>query len=204
MILQALSLFLAVDVHAYGNYAELAAREREGTDYRIELVDRSSPTTVLAIHGGRIEPGTTELATRIAELRSWNLYSFLGLLPGQSGRLHITSHLFDEPRAVTLAERSEECVSVHGFAQVPGRPVACIGGLNERVRDAVAARLRAPELGITVEVPCRRYEGRDPMNIVNRCRAQGVQLELNVPLRERVLADPEFAGRLAQEIANAL
>ena len=42
----------------YRDYADLAAHEKEGADYRITVLRRPSPIAVIAPHGGGIEPQT--------------------------------------------------------------------------------------------------------------------------------------------------
>ena len=51
------------DVDKYNNFSTLDSRESE---YRIEVVDRGSEVTIIAPHGGRIEPHTAEIAALIA------------------------------------------------------------------------------------------------------------------------------------------
>lgn len=219
---------------AFANYSELSARYREGVDYRVRAINRSSPVVVLAIHGGKIEVGTTELAEQIAG-SDLSFYTFeglrpeapndVGLRPRRNGVLHLTSHHFDEPRAVNLVTQrstspeapgghlgpSEYCVSVHGFFEDADKQIACVGGGNAELRDRIAQEIRqtfpdSAESGadrIRVEVPCRRFGGTDPMNIANRCRQKGVQIELSHTLRRRVLGNHQFSERLADAIRNA-
>jgi phage replication-related protein YjqB (UPF0714/DUF867 family) len=44
----------------YKNFADLAAHEKENTDFRIRLVTRRDAAAIIAPHGGGIEPGTAE------------------------------------------------------------------------------------------------------------------------------------------------
>jgi phage replication-related protein YjqB (UPF0714/DUF867 family) len=68
----------------------------------------------IAPHGGRIEPGTSEIAALIAG-ESYNLHRFEGRKPpGQNAVLHITSHHFDEPRALNLARKCRIVLGIHG------------------------------------------------------------------------------------------
>lgn len=204
---------------AYRNFAELSAHQREGVDYQIQLVNRHSPITVLAIHGGGIEVGTTELAERIAG-SEWSYYSFLGikserpndlgLRPRRNGVLHLTSHHFDEPQALDLVQspgQSDYCLSIHGFFEDAGRSIACVGGGNSELRDNVAQEIRSEfssgAFRVAVEVPCRRFGGTDPNNIANRCHQRGMQLELSHSLRRQTLENPEIAERLAGAIRRA-
>ena len=90
----------------YANFKELKANEREGVDYEICKRFISSAVAIIAPHGGKIEPGTSELAEGIAGA-DYTYYSFKGLKneKGANRELHITSSNFDEPIAVGLVEQ---------------------------------------------------------------------------------------------------
>jgi phage replication-related protein YjqB (UPF0714/DUF867 family) len=201
------TLIFAVALNAsadtYRDYADLAAHEREGADYRVTVRDEGAGRTVLAIHGGWIERGTSELARAVAGGASWNLYLF----EADRMALHLTSTHFDEPRAVALAGRSERVLSLHGFYQGEDKSsIVCVGGGDLPGALALARGLetKAAELAIQVEFPCTRFGGSDPLNIVNRGRSGGgVQLELSRPLRERLRGDAEFLRRLAEVLGGA-
>src|SRR5207253_1388114 len=79
----------AMVAHKYRSFAELQAAERELIDYRIVAVDRGSPVSIIAPHGGRIEPPTSAIATQLAA-NTFNLYAFEGL---RSGREHHELHI---------------------------------------------------------------------------------------------------------------
>lgn len=191
----------AMGADLYRHYSDLAAQEREGADYQITVGDYGSSRAVLAVHGGWIERGTSELARAIARSQEWNLYLF----EADRMALHLTSNHFDEPRALALVGRSENVLSLHGFYQGEDHAsIVCVGGGNAARASgmAQALRSRAAALAITVEFPCARFGGSDPLNIVNRGRGGGgVQLELSRPLRERVRGDMEFAARLARVLS---
>ena len=50
----------------YSTYAKLRENEREGIDFTICIADRPASVAVIAPHGGKIEVGTSEIATAIA------------------------------------------------------------------------------------------------------------------------------------------
>ncbi|MGA9599177.1 MAG: poly-gamma-glutamate hydrolase family protein [Methylocystis sp.] len=50
----------------YNSFAELAAAETEGVHYQIRVIERASKIVVVAPHGGKIEPGSSETAALIA------------------------------------------------------------------------------------------------------------------------------------------
>lgn len=57
-----------------------------------------------AIHGGGIEPGTTELARRVSNVGKYNFYSFEGLRKHNNDQLHVTSTNYDEPKLINMLE----------------------------------------------------------------------------------------------------
>ncbi|KAF0127666.1 MAG: hypothetical protein FD189_1450 [Elusimicrobia bacterium] len=162
---------------AYGGFAELAAAHAEGRDYSVEAYDRGSRVSVLVPHGGDLERGAARVARQLAGA-DWNLYIFNAWLGRDSGRLHVTSARFDDPRAVALAEKADLAVSVHG--QADRGEWVCVGGANEAAGRLVAEALE--KAGFRTEVPCRRLPGRSEKNIVNRAAAGGVQLEISLSL----------------------
>ena len=81
----------------YSNFEELKENTIEGKDWRIKTKIVKIITFLSRIHGGGIEPGTTELARRVANIGEYDFYTFEGLMPKHNERLHITSTVFDEP-----------------------------------------------------------------------------------------------------------
>jgi phage replication-related protein YjqB (UPF0714/DUF867 family) len=164
----------------YASFAELAAAERAGLDYRVRIGGPvCSDVIIIAPHGGLIEVGTSEIAALIAG-EDYRLFSFEGLKPRGSNRdLHITSHRFDHPACVALTARAAVVLSVHGCL---GATRIHIGGLDTQLADELAQSLRAA--GFPIESASERYPGRHPLNICNRgLRAKGAQLEITYDLR---------------------
>lgn len=166
---------LGPDSHA--DFTALVSPLKEGRDYSVEVYDRGSEIIVLAPHGGDLERGTSRLARRVAGA-DWNLYIFNAWLGRGSGRLHLTSANFDDPRALDLTGRSRLAVSLHGQA-AKGRWI-CVGGANAEAGRLVSESLA--KAGFRTEFPCRRLPGRSPRNITNRAAAGGVQLEVTLSL----------------------
>ncbi|MGA9174254.1 MAG: poly-gamma-glutamate hydrolase family protein [Thermoactinomyces sp.] len=120
--------FAASDV--YDNYAELSSHYHQGTDYTIETQSKTDDVIVLAIHGGRIEKGTDQLAKAIAQ-DDHSYYIFNALIYEDSnndGRndLHLTSTHFDEPTALKMTTQKHKVVSIHGAAG--DDPIVYMGG----------------------------------------------------------------------------
>ncbi|MBC7693573.1 MAG: poly-gamma-glutamate hydrolase family protein [Methylotenera sp.] len=188
----------------YRDFAALAAHEKEGVDFSVQIQRRTSPFTVFAIHGGKIEPFTSEIAKSCAT-DNLNLYLFEGIKPQGNGMLHLTSERFDEPRARKLARESSQCVSIHGFAE-QDHEIACAGGGNSELQArfiqlAERAHLKSP--GIEIRF-CPKLPGTSADNIVNRCRQPGLQLELSAALRVHLKKDPELLRAFSRVVRLTL
>lgn len=190
----------------YENYEELAANEQIGEDYVIRTRSNSSNVTVMAIHGGGIEPGTSKIAEGIAG-DNYNLYLFEGKKPaGENRDLHITSTHFDEPAAVKMAARAHKVVSVHGAAGVDTQ-IVYMGGNNHYLKEIIARKLAEKNFEIAPTTP-PEYAGTNPKNICNMNRTHaGVQMELTRGLRDELSSKPErfedFATAVRQGISAA-
>jgi phage replication-related protein YjqB (UPF0714/DUF867 family) len=181
----------------YANFEDLSQHAVEGVDYNVQSLDRSSKYTVLAIHGGAIEPGSEFVAAEIAG-SDLNLYQFVAAPKDHSRDLHLTSTHFDEPRALVLVTKSEECVSVHGFLELE-KDVVCVGGGDSVLRKKIVGALNRLNLNLVAEEPCVRFGGAAPQNIVNRCKMPGVQLEISTHLRK---SHPEWFPKIAAAIRS--
>lgn len=172
---------------AYSSYAELADHETEGVDYRRVVRTGETDVAHIAIHGGRIEPATTELADHAAESGGHAFATFEGTKPTGNSVLHITSTRFDEPKTVGIVDDSDYTVSWHGAAG--DDPVTYVGGLDADLRDAVRDELRAEGFDAPGTVP-DKFAGESPDNIANRnARGTGVQLEITRAQRDALVDD---------------
>lgn len=180
----------------YTSFAELNAHEREDVDFRVLVrpVPRSS-VSVVAPHGGRIEPHTSAIARAIAGA-DLNLYLFEGIKASGNGVLHLTSHRFDEPRCLDLVAHSPFVVTVHGCNDKT--QVVYAGGLDYELKRELVVAMRAA--GVNVKDKGHSYPGALPKNICNRgSTGRGVQVEISAPLRR----SPR-AILLAQAMRNVL
>lgn len=172
--------------------------EGKSEDYYVAVDNQKSDVTMLAIHGGKIEEGTTKISQHIAEPRGWNLYTFSAqgrpqCLQGKSNfhRLHITSTHFNDSRAVKLVKAHPKSVSIHGYRQWRKYPngVICVGGRNHDQIKAFISHVNAKALDFnnsggyplqpidaTTAIRDKDFcvdkkpylTGTDPINIVNR------------------------------------
>lgn len=117
-------------------------------DYRIEVTDGAEDLVILSIHGGLIEPYTSEVAATIAASLDGKHYDFFAhatescrggcvetnsepkLAIGNFSSLHITSTKFNEEQALKLVGANSKAVSIHGYS--PRRDYdmgqICVGG----------------------------------------------------------------------------
>lgn len=174
----------------YESFAQLAAREENGRDYRIRVIERvGSPVIVLAPHGGGIEVGTSELAEMVAG-DEHSLFVFEGLKPyGANRDLHITSHRFDHPHCLALTTAHDVTLAIHGCR---GDSHIFLGGLDADLTARLAKHLT--HAGLTARLDGHDYPGRHPLNICNRsARGRGAQLEITRDLRsgaaQQIVAD---------------
>jgi phage replication-related protein YjqB (UPF0714/DUF867 family) len=163
----------------YRSYNELAHHEVEGRDYEVHVAPRHSPIAIVAPHGGCIEPGTSEIATALADDR-YSLFRFDGLKAAGSDTLHLTSTRFDEPRGLSLVKMSHWVMSIHGC--LGGQPKIFLGGLD--YESIHLARTMLMDSGFDASSSDHRLNGADPNNICNRgLSGKGLQLELTRGLR---------------------
>jgi phage replication-related protein YjqB (UPF0714/DUF867 family) len=176
----------------YSNFDHLKNFEVEGVDYRIRWRIGDSGIAILSIHGGDIEPGTSDIADAIAGSEH-TFYSLEGLKQAGNKVLHITSTLFDEPVALEIVCHSEIIISIHGCAGA--EPVVQVGGRDLELRDRIYDGLCLAGF-IATEAAQTRFEGVHLANICNLCgRGMGIQIEISRELRRRMFRNLTPEGR---------
>lgn len=181
----------------YLDFAELAMHEREGRDYRITSGNRPSPILIIAPHGGRIEPFTSEIAKLIAG-SDYSLYLFEGLKKINYRDLHITSHHFFEPALDKALQFADIVITVHGCKKF-AEELIILGGLDSELYGKFRQGLRGA--GFLIKENVLGYEGKNPLNICNRGRTgKGVQLEITYTLRKRIDEDQSLRSRFGETI----
>lgn len=174
----------------YCCFEHMRANEARGADYEIFWRLGTSQVAVLSIHGGAIEPGTSEIADVVAG-PDHSFYTFKGLRKTKNKDLHITSTLFDEPRALEIVRNSETVISIHGCSE--DEEIVFVGGIDTALSRCIVERLQQAGFKAFLsekEMNFRSIKGRDEHNICNRGRrAMGVQLEISKGLRARMLGD---------------
>lgn len=160
--------------------------------------DIDAPETqkiVMAIHGGGIERGTSEIALAVAGyhpdtlaisvdgLGLHDFWLFEGLLPSGNGKLHVTASHYDEPIATELVQNARRCISLHGCSDIQANGKIQIGGRDYELRDVVLEELIIA--GIPAEITTNSMLDGDLLeNIANKTKILGcVQLEMGTSYR---------------------
>lgn len=170
---------------------------------------------VLAIHGGGIERGTSEIAMAVAGyhpatfarstdcLGLHDLWMFEGLLSSGNNKLHVTSTNFDDPIALRVVQMSKRCLSLHGLDDVPGGADIQIGGLDDELSSIILEELTTA--GISAAFANQEgTNGNDLKNICNRTTiSAGVQLEMAETYRNSLFAPGCNTRELRKNNTNA-
>ena len=164
------------------------------------VIDRKDPISVIAIHGGLIELGSSHFARRLAGSDK-NLYLFEGVKTKHNQLLHLTSTRFDEPQALALVKKSSDCISIHGYKDSDAS--LCIGGLNTDLAKRMVKNLKDAKLKYEIIYPCEIFPGKEPDNIANLSQNKGVQLELSSKLRDLFQQHPEIETQTVAAIRTS-
>ena len=169
---------------------------RKDKDYRIKAIDERAGATIIAIHGGGIEPLTGELATAIAG-KEHNLYVLEGIRPADNEELRVPVARFQEMRLQALVRRSEVALSIEGISG--RRHMVHLGGRNRRLKRLLEAHLA--QAGLEIAGPATPGPAHDPTRFYNQAAAGGVQLELGIALRREMVTCP-LAGYAWQDASH--
>ncbi len=185
----------------YKSYAKLRMNERENVDFQIDVRRGRSSVAIIAPHGGKIEPGTSEIAAAIAST-THHFYSFAGQKSRGNSDLHITSVHFNEPKCLRLIADCDFVVAVHGCGGSGQR--VFLGGGDSTLCDAIKRELALAGF----ETGRHRHpglQGTHKHNVCNRGRrGRVVQLEIQHGLRNLVVKDQTVLQRLADAVRGAL
>jgi len=151
----------------------------EGIDFNVNVISRNHPVLVLAIHGGGIEPFTSDIATAIAG-DDFNFYEFKGIRPANNWELHIPSTEFKDERLDSLIDKCAIAVAIHGERSRQNKLE--IGGLNLALQKLITRHITVN--GFPVHEPRLGLGGANISNVVNRPKLHGVQMEISRGLRK--------------------
>ncbi|WP_267241352.1 poly-gamma-glutamate hydrolase family protein [Streptomyces sp. PR69] len=167
-------------------------------------------TTIMALHGGSIEIGTSELCLGIAGYRPDSLtplqdghgvhdyWMFEGLKNGGNSVLHVTSTHNDDHVAVSMAASSLNVLSLHGCstASAGASGVVVVGGRNERFKTLLKREFSAAGIGWRDGSEVPHLAGVSTANLCNRTMlGKGAQLEITSDLRAAMFRVNTRAGR---------
>ena len=167
------------------DFASVVLSAVKDVDYAIEVQQAGGYVTVVALHGGGIEPLTGELAAAIAG-REHSLYTFRGLRETGNDGLRISPLRSNEMRLDNLISRSKTVLSIAGAVDV-GMTVQ-VGGSNETLRNLLLHTLE--EAGLDARFSDTPGTDHSKAYFFNRAEQGGVQLELSAALRASMLDAP--------------
>lgn len=185
----------------FSSFEELSKVYAKGVDFSIEsqLIE-GSELLVMAPHGGKIEPFTSELAVRVAH-DNYSMYAFAGHLKNNNKDLHITSHVFFEPMLDSLLQRHVKALAFHGRRDDGDPDTIFLGGLDWPLVSKISTALS--DKGFKVASEGHKFPGAHPRNSCNRCSSgMGVQFELPTSLRKMLSADPEYLEILVTAVRS--
>ena len=184
---------------AFSSMSELMENTTEGSDWQITTTDRGSDVLIAVIHGGGIEPATSQLASLIASNGGYNYYSFQGVRPTNNGELHVTSTNYDEPIVQHMQYTANRSVTIHGALGT--EPVTYIGGKDQSLITRIEDELR--NAGFEVQESPNHLSGSSDNNIVNKNqRGEGVQLELTTAMRQSLFSNNDISKISRMNLLN--
>jgi phage replication-related protein YjqB (UPF0714/DUF867 family) len=170
---------------------------------------------VLALHGGGIEPGTSEIALAVAGYHPatfahaadcfglHDFWIFEGLLGDGNSKLHVTSTHYDDPIALKLVQISKRCLSLHGLGDVAANGKIQIGGRDTELMGIVLEELTAAGIPAAIATG-QGTNGNATENICNKTTSGGgVQLEMGAAYRESLFAPGCNTRELRKNNTNA-
>jgi len=179
----------------YRSFRELAARERESIDWQVRAHPRRSAIAILAPHGGKIAPGTSDIAEAIAG-EDFSFYGFEGIRSGHNTRLELDSKTFDEPECSKLLGGCTLAISILGLRS-PGREIKVSGG-NALLRERIVAMLLACGFEAIED-----DDHADPADLCNR-PGPGLRLEIAKGLRDYFESKPNEMDRFVAGVRAVL
>lgn len=184
----------------YNNFQELKTNTKENKDWRVITKNRNHhDILVTSIHGGGIEPGTTELARRISNIGKYDFYTFEGLRSKNNDQLHITSTNYDEPKLRNMLKTTKKTISIHGFSG--DDPIVFVGGKDKKMSKSIAKSLRRK--GFSVKESPTEIDAKSSKNFVNDNESDsGVQLELTTRLRKQFFKGRQFNQKIRSNPDN--
>lgn len=173
----------------YKSMTELAANTTENSDWTVIRRDLNSQVIISAIHGGAIEPGTTEIADLTSQKGDFDYFTFKGTKSKGNEVLHVTSRHYDQPDMMEMVKDKSYAIAIHGC--VGDDKVVYMGGKDENLIRTLTEQF--VELNIKVDQAPQHMSGAHDDNIINCCSTgKGVQLELTSGLRKLCFKNQKY------------
>ena len=183
----------------FKSMTELMEHTVENTDWIINSIDRNSNVIITAIHGGAIEPATTELAELTAEKGGFDYFTFKAIRTKGNAELHVTSRHYDEPKLMKMIANNQYAIAIHGCKGED--EIVYMGGKDEQLMDEMTAEFE--KLGIIVRQAPSHMSGAHDDNIVNCCKTEkGVQLELTSGIRKKLFENERYNKKSRENSSN--
>lgn len=198
----------AVAADTYATNSDLYRDRVEGVEFgrrarRHEVFDddlsQRGPVplaTIVAPHGGGIEPGTSELCLAVAGYHpaslaptggpAYDYWMLEGLLSTDNDVLHVTTTHCDDAMALSLCGGARTALSLHGCttAAANGLGEVLVGGRDAALRGLLIAQLVAGGFGAVDATGHASLGGMAPENLTNRTvLGAGAQVEIVTPVR---------------------
>ena len=183
----------------FKSMTELMELTEENTDWIINSIERNSNVIITAIHGGAIEPATTELAELTAEKGGFDYFTFKAIRTKANAELHVTSRHYDEPKLMKMIANNTYAIAIHGCK---GKDeIIYMGGKDEQLMDAMTEEFE--KLGIDVRQAPSHMSGAHDDNIINCCKTEkGVQLELTSGIRKKLFENGRYNKKSRENSSN--
>ena len=166
----------------YSSYIQIST-----SNYDVESRNKLFSSVLFAtIHGGSIEPGTTEIADGCAST-NYDYYSFTGTLSSNGNSLHICSDNFDEPVGIARINAASKAIVLHGASNPASgsTKIAWVGGLDVALRNEVIDNLIAQGFDARIPAAGSGLTGTSVNNYTNKTSTgQGCQIEMTKDLRK--------------------
>ena len=183
----------------YNSMSELEAKTTENNDWEIVTRNLGSQVIIAAIHGGGIEPGTTEIAALTAKKGEYDYFSFKGTKSKGNEDLHVTSRNYDQSVLIEMIKNKTNAVAIHG-CDGDGN-IIYIGGKDQKLIHEMTKQFE--QLNINVEQEPEHISGAHDDNIINCCKTgAGVQLELTPDLRKMCFNNQKYNKKSREDKHN--
>lgn len=183
----------------YNSMSELEAKTTENNDWEIVTRNLGSQVIITAIHGGGIEPGTTEIADLTAQKGEYDYFSFKGTKSKGNEDLHVTSRKYDQSVLMEMIKNKTNAVAIHG-CDGDGN-IVYIGGKDQKLIHEMTKQFE--QLNINVEQAPEHISGAHDDNIINCCKTgAGVQLELTPGLRKMCFNNQKYNKKSREDKHN--